>query len=74
MNNIIFKMKFMIITKKMNNIFLEKEKKRRKIKTFFQCENQKNRTFLVEKRGKMKEREEWKEEDIVKGETTYLAL
>ena len=67
-------MKFMDNNKKMNNTFLEKEKKRRKIKTFFQCENQKNRTFLVEKRGKLKEREEWKEEDIVKGQTTYLTV
>ena len=44
----------MIITKKMNNTFLEKEKKRRKIKTFVQRENQKNRAISLEKRGKIK--------------------
>ena len=56
----------------MNNTFLEKEKKRRKIKTFFQCENQKNRTFLLEKRGKIKKVNNRKKEDILIGHMSYL--
>ena len=58
----------------MKNTILEKEKKRRKMKTFFQCENQKNRTFLLEKKRENKESEETKEQDMLTGHMSYLTL
>ena len=54
MNNIIFKMKFMIITKKINNTILEKEKKEKNKNLFFNVKTKRIGRFYWKKRGKIK--------------------